>query len=108
MSRWLLIALLGASACTEPRRVPRDGGKEVPDCKTQPEDDACDNASRDNVMFTWAQSVCTLLLECCSTSDRTNVASQFFGDDGVALLSIKEPAFLNDQLSCRRAVAWRT
>ncbi len=101
----LTAVVLLASACVEPVRSPRDGGQTVPDCAAQPDAEACDSFSRTNVMFTWAQAVCGLLLDCCTKSDRTLVAEQLFGSDGYVLLLEREPDLLTDALACRRAVA---
>lgn len=103
--RPVLLALLLTTACTEPTRVHRDGGEDVPDCTAQPTSDACDPASRDNVMFTWAKSVCSLLLQCCLEADRSVVVDQLLGEETVTALMLKEPAFLEEPFACRRAVA---
>jgi hypothetical protein len=103
---WWLLLLGIAASCREPARNPRDGGEEPPICEADAGTPECDDASSDSVMFTWAKGVCDLLLDCCSTSERLRVAQQFLGADGLALLTLREPALLVDPIACRRGIAF--
>lgn len=98
----MLLLLL---ACTEPSRSTRDGAVDVPDCVATPADEACDTASAQNVMFTWAKSVCGLLLDCCTKTDRAATASLLVGASQLPLLLTKEPAMLEEPRACQRAIA---
>lgn len=98
----VMLLLLG---CVEPVRVARDGGEDVPDCAAQPGTDACDDFSSDNVMFTWARSVCGFLLQCCASADREGLLAETLGETTLEALALKEPALLDEPLACRRAVA---
>jgi len=102
---WLPIAaVMLLIGCKEPPFEHRDGGVDVPDCELEPAASLCDEASQDNVLFSYAKSVCTLMLDCCTSSERGRVALQMLTEQGLALALLKEPALLEDPRACRRAV----
>ncbi len=96
--------LVLSCACNEPLFAHRDGGQSVPDCKVEPSAPLCDEASKENVFFSYAERVCSLLLDCCTDAERTKVAQQALTEQGFAIALLKEPALLEDPIACRRAV----
>lgn len=102
----VLLLVLVAVACKEPAVVPRDGGEEVADCDRDPSADLCDEASKGNVMFTWARAMCGFMLGCCNDSERGRVAALALGEDVLSFLQMKEPTMLDDAIACRRAIAF--
>ncbi len=100
----LIAVVLLAGACKEPLAPTRDGGRPVPDCTAEPTAALCDIASQDNVLFSYAKDVCSLLLDCCSQPERTRVAEALLTPQGLALALIKEPSLFVDATACRRAV----
>jgi hypothetical protein len=106
MRTFQLVFLVLAAACTEPSRSARDGSVVVPDCATEPDAEACDPASGDSMMFSWANSVCGFLLGCCTKGDRTSTAALMVGgDQNLGFLLLREPALLEDRRACQRGVA---
>ena len=99
-----LAAVMLLGACKEPPFDRRDGGVSVPDCEVEPTASLCDEASEENALFSYAASVCKLMLDCCSAPERSRVAVQMLTEAGLTLALLKEPALLEDPRACRRAV----
>ncbi len=102
--RQLIVMLVLVCACKEAPFERRDGGQDVPDCEVDPNASLCDEASQENVLFSYAEHVCALMLDCCTDAQRVRVAEQTLTQQGLALALIREPALLEDPTACRRAV----
>lgn len=107
LALWALLgtALPLASGCRETSPALRDGGRTVVDCAQDAGDEQCDEASRDNALFTWARSMCGFLFDCCHEAERWPIAERAMGAQGLQLLLFEEPTLLEDPLACRRGVA---
>lgn len=105
MRATLLAAALAFVACTEPARSARDGSVAVPDCEEDPTAEACDRYSVQGVMFTWADTLCGFVHDCCVTNDRARTVALMVGEQNLPLLLLQEPAMLEDRKACQRAFA---
>ena len=98
LRRLMTAVLVLSCACNEPLCAHRDGGQSVPDCKVEPSAPLCDEASKENVFFSYAEHVCSLLLDCFLMAFALpNLLRNLFGEGALSAAFIPRYVQMKDK-----------